>query len=79
MGRDAVGIVGDMLESLGLWPFTAHLGWSFAAFTQLMQEVRAELQNDELKLYIPMWVVLTTLFEAMLTTVKSHCCWSPID
>ncbi|OAL03561.1 S-adenosyl-L-methionine-dependent methyltransferase [Phaeosphaeriaceae sp. SRC1lsM3a] len=54
LGRDAVGVVGDMLESLGLWPFTSHLGWSFAQFTQLMQAVRAELQNDELRLYIPM-------------------------
>lgn len=58
IGHEAVSIVGDMLESLGLWPFTAQLGWSFAAFTQLMQEVRAELQNKDLKLYIPIHIVV---------------------
>ncbi|KAF1913292.1 S-adenosyl-L-methionine-dependent methyltransferase [Ampelomyces quisqualis] len=54
IGRDAVGVVGDLLESLGTWPFTAHLGWTSAQFSQLMQEVRVELRDNDLKLYIPM-------------------------
>lgn len=54
IGRDAVGVVGDLLESLGLWPFTASLGWTAAQFDHLIQEVRLELQNTELKLYLPM-------------------------
>jgi hypothetical protein len=54
IGRDAVGVVGDLLESLGLWPFTAHLGWTYAEFDHLIRQVRAELQNVELQLYLPM-------------------------
>lgn len=54
IGRDAVGVVGDLLESLGLWPFTAHLGWASDQFDQLMQDIRAELEDNELQLYIPM-------------------------
>jgi hypothetical protein len=54
IGRDAIGVVGDLLESLGLWPFTAHLGWTSAQFNYLMRQVREELQNIELKLYLPM-------------------------
>jgi hypothetical protein len=54
IGRDAVEMVGDLLESLGLWPFVAQLGWSAAQFEYLLREVRMELQNDELKLYLPM-------------------------
>lgn len=47
-------MIGDLLESLGLWPFTADLGWTTAQFDYLMSEVRAELQAVELKLYIDM-------------------------
>ena len=54
IGRDSVSMVGDLLEALGIWPFTTDLGWTAAQFDQLMEEVRAELQNAELKLYIDM-------------------------
>ncbi|KAL5115160.1 hypothetical protein ACEQ8H_006914 [Pleosporales sp. CAS-2024a] len=54
IGNDAVEVVGDLLESMGLWPFTAHLGWTAAQFEYLMQRVRLELRNPELKLYLPM-------------------------
>lgn len=47
-------MVGDLLESLGLWPFTADLGWTIAQYEYLMAEVRAELQRVDLKLYIDM-------------------------
>ncbi|KAI4923403.1 hypothetical protein J4E85_008441 [Alternaria conjuncta] len=52
IGRDSVEMIGDLLESLGLWPFTSKLGWTAARFEDLMQEVRAELQNVELNLYV---------------------------
>jgi hypothetical protein len=45
-------MIGDLLESLGLWPFTSTLGWTAAHFEDLMREVRAELQNVDLNLYI---------------------------
>jgi hypothetical protein len=47
-------MVGDMLESLGLWPFTQHLGWTAARFAELIDAIRVELQNPGLKLYLPM-------------------------
>lgn len=47
-------MVGDLLDSLGLWLFTADLGWTAAQFDYLMQEVRAELQTTELRPYIDM-------------------------
>lgn len=46
-------MMGDLLESLGLWPLTQHLHWTPAEFTRLMSEVRTELQSNELKLYAP--------------------------
>jgi len=46
--------IGDLLESLGIWPFTAELGWTSAQFDHLMGEVRQELGNTDLKLYIEM-------------------------
>ncbi|KAI4614694.1 uncharacterized protein J4E87_009495 [Alternaria ethzedia] len=52
IGRDSVEMIGDLLESLGLWPFTSKLDWTAAQFEDLMREVRAELQNVELNLYI---------------------------
>ncbi|KAH6611912.1 hypothetical protein C7974DRAFT_324110 [Boeremia exigua] len=53
IGKDTVGMMGDLLESLGLWPLTRHLNWTAAEFTRLINEVRTELQNNELKLYVP--------------------------
>ena len=47
-------MVGDLLDSLGLWPFTQHLGWTAAQFDELIDAVRLELRNLELKLYLPM-------------------------
>lgn len=47
-------MIGDLLESLGIWPFMTDLGWTGAQFDYLMREIRAELQNVELKLYIDM-------------------------
>ncbi|KAG9191644.1 hypothetical protein G6011_10378 [Alternaria panax] len=54
LGRDSVAVIGDLLESLGLWPFTSTLGFTAAEFDTLMEEVRRELQNVDLKLYIEM-------------------------
>ncbi|KAJ4362955.1 hypothetical protein N0V83_010072 [Neocucurbitaria cava] len=54
IGRDSVVMIGELLESLGIWPFTADLGWTAAQFDYLMREIRAELQNLELKLYMDM-------------------------
>lgn len=50
-------VIGDLLESIGLWPFTAELGWTAAQFDHLMEEVREELEDAELKLYMEMCVV----------------------
>jgi hypothetical protein len=47
-------MVGDMLDSLGLWLFTQHLGWTAARFAELIDAIRVELQNPGLKLYLPM-------------------------
>jgi len=54
IGREAVDMCGDLLESLGLWLFTTQLGWTVEKFDHLMREVRAELVNDALRLYLPM-------------------------
>lgn len=51
-----VQVIGDLLESIGLWPFTAELGWTAAQFDHLMGEVREELENVELKLYMEIFV-----------------------
>ena len=53
VGKDTVGMMGDLLESLGLWPLTHQLNWTAAQFNRLIDEVRSELQNNELKLYVP--------------------------
>lgn len=47
-------MIGDLLESLGLWPFTSTLDRTAAEFDSLMEEVRTELQDVSLKLYIEM-------------------------
>ncbi|KAJ4313021.1 hypothetical protein N0V94_007148 [Neodidymelliopsis sp. IMI 364377] len=53
MGRDTVRMMGDLLESLGLWPLTHQLNWTIAQYTRLISEIRSELLNNELKLYVP--------------------------
>lgn len=54
VGRDSIGMMGDLLESLGLWPLTQQLNWTVAQFSRLIDEIRSEFQNNELKLYVPM-------------------------
>lgn len=56
IGKDTVRMMGDLLESLGLWPLTQQLNWTNAQFNRLISEIRSELQNNELKLYVPMQV-----------------------
>jgi hypothetical protein len=46
-------MMGDLLESLSLWPLTQQLNYTVTEFQRLMSEVRTELQNKELKLYVP--------------------------
>jgi hypothetical protein len=53
MGKDTVGMMGDLLESLGLWPLTHQLSWTVAQYDRLISEIRSELRNNELKLYVP--------------------------
>lgn len=45
--------MGDLLESLSLWPLTQCLNMTIAQFSRLIKEVRAELQDNDLKLYVP--------------------------
>jgi hypothetical protein len=47
-------VIGDLLESLGILPFISELDWTAAQFDSLMEEVRTELANLDLKLYINM-------------------------
>lgn len=54
VGKETVKMIGDLLESLGLWPLTQQLNWTSAQFDRLISEIRSELQNKELKLYVPM-------------------------
>ncbi|KAF2999928.1 hypothetical protein E8E13_009014 [Curvularia kusanoi] len=56
IGRDTVVMMGDLLESLSLWPLTQCLNKTAAEFTQLIREVRDELQDSSLKLYVPIYV-----------------------
>lgn len=56
LGRESVTMIGSLLESLGTWPFTSELGWSVAQYDQLIEEVRAELENLDLKLYINIFI-----------------------
>ncbi|KAI8938438.1 hypothetical protein NX059_004331 [Plenodomus lindquistii] len=55
IGAEAVTMIADLVESLGIWPFTTILGWSAAQYEYLMTEVRSELQNADLKLYIDIY------------------------
>jgi hypothetical protein len=47
-------MIGDLLESLGVWPFTSVLGQTVAQFESLMQDIRTELRDTNLKLYVNM-------------------------
>lgn len=46
-------MMGDLLESLSLWPLTQCLNKTATQFAKLMDDVRAELQDNDLKLYVP--------------------------
>ncbi len=46
-------MVGELLDSLAIWPFTERLGWSKAQVEALTNAARAEIVDLSLKLYIP--------------------------
>jgi hypothetical protein len=73
IGQDAVEVVGDLLESHGLWPFTMQLGWTAAQFDFLMQQVRSELNDVQMRLYLPMWVAMPVAEIKLLIGVQSYC------
>ncbi|KAF2661943.1 S-adenosyl-L-methionine-dependent methyltransferase [Lophiostoma macrostomum CBS 122681] len=54
VGRDNVDVVGELLDSLAIWPFTEQLGWTAAQVQTLTAAARAEIRDASLKLYIPM-------------------------
>lgn len=56
IGRDSVEMVGELLDSLSIWPFTEQLGKTKAEVLALMNDVRAELENSTLKLYMTVYV-----------------------
>jgi hypothetical protein len=52
IGRDNVEVVGELLESLAIWPFTERLNWSKTQVEALTNAARAEMADLTLKLYI---------------------------
>ncbi|ORY00663.1 S-adenosyl-L-methionine-dependent methyltransferase [Clohesyomyces aquaticus] len=54
IGRDSVEMVGELLDSLAIWPITEKLGWTAAQVGYLTDAARLEIQDLTLKLYIPM-------------------------
>lgn len=54
IGRDSVEMMGELLESVSLWLFTERLGWTAARVATLNSEVRTELQDTSLQLYVTM-------------------------
>ncbi|KAF2469693.1 S-adenosyl-L-methionine-dependent methyltransferase [Lindgomyces ingoldianus] len=54
IGRDCVGMVCELLDSLAIWPLTEKLGWTAAQVKILTDAARVEIQDVSLKLYIPM-------------------------
>jgi hypothetical protein len=59
IGADSVAMVGDLLESLAIWPLTERLGWTSAQVEVLTNAARVELQDVGLRLYLPMLVHAT--------------------
>ncbi|PSN69184.1 S-adenosyl-L-methionine-dependent methyltransferase [Corynespora cassiicola Philippines] len=66
IGRDSVWMVGELLDSLAIWPFVEHLGWTAAQVETLMQGVRAELEDESLRLYIPVVRVILSILHVYL-------------
>lgn len=56
IGRASVEMIGELLDSLSIWPFTEKLGWTSAQVLALTSAARAELEDPTLKLYIPVYV-----------------------
>ena len=54
LGRASVDMMGDLLESVSLWLFTERLGWTAAKVATLNNEIRTELQDTSLQLYVTM-------------------------
>jgi hypothetical protein len=52
IGRDNVEVVGELLDSLAIWPFTERLNWSKTQVEALTNAARAEMADLTLKLYI---------------------------
>jgi hypothetical protein len=52
IGRDNAEVVGELLDSLAIWPFTEQLGWTKAQVEVLTNAARAEIGDLTLKLYI---------------------------
>ena len=46
-------MIGELLDSLSIWPFTEQLGKTRSEVLKLADEVRTELGDATLKLYIP--------------------------
>lgn len=47
-------MIGELLDSLAIWPFTERLGWTRIQAETLTNAARAEIQDPSLRLYIPM-------------------------
>ncbi|KAF2636803.1 S-adenosyl-L-methionine-dependent methyltransferase [Massarina eburnea CBS 473.64] len=53
IGVEAVEMVGALLDSLAIWPFTEKLGWTDEQVKTLTDAARRELRDVRLKLYLP--------------------------
>lgn len=57
IGRDSVEMIGELLDSLSIWPFNERLeGEDKAKALASTNDARAELEDATLKLYIPIYV-----------------------
>jgi hypothetical protein len=54
IGRDMVGMVGVLLDSLAIWPFTERLGMTDQEVKDITNNARRELDDPTLRLYLPM-------------------------
>ncbi|KAF2733005.1 S-adenosyl-L-methionine-dependent methyltransferase [Polyplosphaeria fusca] len=55
IGSESVEMIGDLLDSLAIWPLTERLGWTAAQVDALTTAARRELEDVSLKLYIPIY------------------------
>lgn len=58
LGRDSVDMVGELLDSMAIWPLTEKLGWTAARVDALTNAARAEMNDLSLRLYVPVCVPL---------------------